>query len=154
MTEVTERIGELKTFSVNDAESTRFPHGKNEFWPVSYTIHRKISSRCMLSQNFKVKQKRRSSRCLLPYCLSLAPLTRAGELPILWLITQPLAPSFWDLQGVNLVTLLLCMGVLKLHLQSKRPSEFHFLRVGAPMLRSSLLPPCGWLVPLHSTALS
>lgn len=45
----------------------------------------------------------------------------------------------------------LCVNVLKLCLQSKRPWGFHLPRVGLGGSRGSyLLTPCGWVVPPHS----
>lgn len=41
MTKVTVKcFGEMRTFAVNDAESTRQPYRENEFWPMPYTVHK------------------------------------------------------------------------------------------------------------------
>lgn len=43
-------FGGMRTFPVYDAESTRSPYGKNEFWLISYAIQKSEFQVCAKSE--------------------------------------------------------------------------------------------------------
>lgn len=91
------------------------------------------------------------NRCLLP--CSLIPcslLTWNPGLPFPQLIAHP-HPSFWDLDVINLVTLLPSCEYI-FDCTANDPIGFTSPEWELECWRSYLLTPCGWLVPPHLVA--